>query len=225
MEVGILRDRFQTHRPGDRASSVGHPLLAPPFLCLPEIVNSKAGQKPQHLEMLLTLCSQQMGNGSCHPQVSGNVGMMESHQLFMGNLSTKCWLLQGRDGRKFNSIFVADSCTCLAWLCLFQGAKGRVLCPHTRTRSGNASSIPAPGFAECETSCPEQDKRRAADVCRMPWALCKTSCCPLLCKVAGTNTAHQGGCRAKCPISASGTSFRMEELSILQSQSLNCWLG
>lgn len=78
-----------------------------------EMVNSKAGQKPQHLEMLLPLSSQQMGNGSCHPQASGNMGMMKSHQLFMANLSTKCWLLQGRDGRKFSSVFVADSCT--AW--------------------------------------------------------------------------------------------------------------
>lgn len=79
----------------------------------------------------------EMGNGSCHPQASGNMGMMEHHQLSMTNLSTKCWLLQGGDGRKFSSIFVADPCPRLAWLCLFQGAKGRALCPHTRTRSGN----------------------------------------------------------------------------------------
>lgn len=41
LEVGILRDRFQPHSPGDRDSSVGHPLLGPPVLCLPGMVNSK----------------------------------------------------------------------------------------------------------------------------------------------------------------------------------------
>lgn len=138
MEGGISRDRFQTPNPGDRAQLCGTSSPWPPSsVPATEIVSSKAGQRPQHLEMLLTPSSQQMGNGSCHPQASGNMGMMEHHQLSMTNLSTKCWLLQGGDGRKFSSIFVADPCPRLAWLCLFQGAKGRALCPHTRTRSGN----------------------------------------------------------------------------------------
>lgn len=73
----------------------------------------------------------------------------------------------------------------------FPGGKGRHRCHRARARSGNSCSVPAPGFAESEASCSEQDKDPgAADAGRRPRAPCKTSCWPPRCTAAGTNGAQ-----------------------------------
>lgn len=136
---------------------------------------------------------------------------MESHQTFAANLSTKWSLHQvGMEQGLGGFLWAIPAPLCL--VVPFEGDKGKSPVSSC-TDEVRKYSIPAPGFAESETSCSEQDKKpRPADVCRRPWAPCKTSCCPLLCKATGTNTAHQSRRWANSPISASiasGTSFRI----------------
>lgn len=150
---------------------------------------------------------------------------MESHQLFMANLSTKCWLLQGGDGRKFSSIFVADSCT--AWPgCASSREQREEPCVLTQEQ-GQETLSPSLLLVLLSLKWVVQNKINGEQrMCAGCHGLCAKH--PVvLCTAKWQGQTQLLRVDANCPISASGISFRMEKLSVLQSHlgGLNCWMG